>query len=440
MDWKDKLQEIKELFPTTDKSSFKNENKEKTIKNKSHGRKDVQLAVEVLEKRLFSKVGFVCREFNITKEKLADILYLGNYHLNINNEEARITPGMYLFLSKNLRPIHYELNVDNISKILDKYLAANSKKAKKDTQKPLNKRKVTTTVKSQKKQKKARVSIIREPNVIFSKPSTLPILTYVNNVNIAADNEITKIVYVNFEDILFDDYAIRIKNGNHVSMPFYIKESRKSLFLLKKYFKKLKLAPIEVVLQGNKIKQVKNIDQLNEGIEYLKIIKYYFDNSKKSIPTSAQNLIKKLEKITNAAIKRVASLDSIEGYFDHLNDLQLTEYKIAPVVEIINTGKQGISEDTYLYSIACKSKSCLLIVWESSVQGRATYVFLSNKQDYIDTIQTIFDYISSNKRSKRLSLRQKNSDNLLDIDCIGFIKHQSFEHWKMKLQTYINEY
>lgn len=407
MDWKDKLQEIKGLFPAKAKKSNNN-----------------KLPIDVLEKRLFSKVTYVCREFGLTKPQLADVLRKGNYYIDINNEGERITPGMYLYLSKSVRPIYYELNKDNIAKILGKLQSKKSDKKQERQKKSKSKKKTT-----------------REPHrkTTIPKSSATNISIYSTRQDIAANSKITKKIVVKFEDILFDDYVIRIRNGNHVTLPYPLKESKKSFFLLKKYFRKLNFAPLKVTLHGNTIKNIENINQLDQAIEFLKVIEIYVDSNNNIESVSANKLLKKLEKISNETIKCLANIDSIEKYFDYLNEIQSIDFKIVPVLEIINNGHQVISEDTYLYSVSCRNSECLLIIWESSSSGRATYVFLSNRQNYINTIQAIFDYISSNRKAKRLSLRRKESD-LPIVDCVGFIKHHSFEQWKIKIDSFITTY
>lgn len=419
MDWKDKLKEIKQLFPKEEiakEFSKRPINREQPAFDKTIS--ETEIPIPILKKHFFRSVNKICDEFSFTKKELVKVLEIGGYSIDIKDNNAKITPGIYIYLCKTFKPDFYEKNKKNISNVLEQLLLKKSERNRKQVKKEPSPRNA--------KYKKHKHISEPEPTKVV----------YFSQNNFVSPIEIIKKIVIPFDDILFDDFAIRIKDNNHISQPYPVKEARKSFFLLRKYFKKLKFKPIEVTLQGTQIKRIENIHQLNECIEYLRIVETYFEGENSQAIIPVEKILEKLKNISNETIKPNDLNDSIEKYFNHLNAIQLTNYKIIPVIEIINTGGQILTEDTYLYTISTKNKNNIVIIWESTIHGRATYAFLSSHGKYFETLQSIFDYISSSRRAKRTSLRSKQL-GIDIIDCIGYIKHQNIEQWKIKLQSLI---
>jgi|GEM_PF-3165987 len=244
-----------------------------------------------------------------------------------------------------------------------------------------------------------------------------------------------KNLLVNWENVHFEDFAIVIKDGINYSMPFAFSEARKSFKFLKKYILGLKREPLQVIMIGNKIISIENLEQLKDLVTILKVRNEFIEQFKKSVPVSIKSILKIIEPLSVHFLVEVAKANTEDfNFIDYLTEKQAPEYKPIPVFEIIPTGQTFHSEDTFIFTI--RIGSTYYLIWESTLPGRATYIFTATAESYEETVQQIYDYIASAQKAKRMKLRKKD-EQAAEMNCLTYITHSSFDHWKEKLERVI---
>lgn len=96
---------------------------------------------------------------------------------------------------------------------------------------------------------------------------------------------------------------------------------------------------------------------------------------------------------------------------------------------------ESLNEDTFIFAVERRAQ--LFLVSESTVDGRATYIFKANIDTYVDVVHAIYDYIGSPRKAKRMSLRKRDADTT-SLGYDGYVTHSAFDHWQQKLETVFN--
>lgn len=244
-----------------------------------------------------------------------------------------------------------------------------------------------------------------------------------------------------WNDVVFNDYTITIKFDVNYSKPYPIAESRKSFKFLKKYLLGLKLKPLSVLLAGNEIKEIENLDQLKNIVTILKVRNEFIEHFEKDKTVQVKSILDLIENLPSTFLTEIAksAADQTEciTYLSRQRDLR---YKLAPAYEVIANGHSIVTEETFVFTIV--REEVLFLVWESTLHGRATYLFATDEQSYEEALQSIYDYIASHQKAKRMKLRKKDLQ-VGDFNCVAYVTHSSFEHWREKLDAactnYINQ-
>jgi hypothetical protein len=241
---------------------------------------------------------------------------------------------------------------------------------------------------------------------------------------------------VNWTDIIFEDYAIKVKYDLNFSRSFPISESRKSFKFLKKYLLTLNREPIKILLVGNEIREIENISQLKDIVTILKVRQEFIEQFEKEKTVNAKSVLELIRALPTSFLVEIAKASSDDTIcIDYLTEIQDARFKPVPAFEVISNGNSIVTEDTFIFTIS--NKEHLFLVWESTLHGRATYIFAANPNQYELTIQSIYDYIASHQKAKRMKLRKKNAD-VIELNYVNFITHSSFEHWREKLTKVIS--
>jgi hypothetical protein len=236
---------------------------------------------------------------------------------------------------------------------------------------------------------------------------------------------------IGWSNVIFEDFNILVKYGNNYSRPFPIAESRKSFKFLKKYILSLKLEPLNVLLIGNQIKEVKNIEQLKDMVTILKVKHEFLEQFEKEKSVSIKSILTFIEPLSSSFLIEIAKASAEEvNCIDYLSELQDTNFKPVPAFEVVPHGNSMTTEDTFIFTV--QSQMHLYLVWESTLNGRATYIFVTDSDHYEMTIQSIYDYIASHQKAKRMKLRKKD-EHTAELNYHAYITHSSFSHWKEKL-------
>jgi hypothetical protein len=222
------------------------------------------------------------------------------------------------------------------------------------------------------------------------------------------------------------------------SEPFHFTESRSSYEFLKTYFLKSELKPLSVSMLGNKISSINNLSELNSVLQILSIqneINNYFNDFES---TSIDKILSKLKSISNQHLFDFFKIKERSLYLGFLCEVQSNDYKIIPTTEILLSNDKIISlQETFLFTI--KSLEQNYIVWESTHINKATYIFQTTDNTYIEDVQRLFDFIASGENSKRRKLRYSIKTKENPFKSVGIIQHSNIDEWKAKIKSLVQK-
>lgn len=237
---------------------------------------------------------------------------------------------------------------------------------------------------------------------------------------------------IEWSNVKFENYQIRVLINSQYSEPFQHLESRSSYEFLKKYFLKSNLNPLSVSMLGNKISSISNLSELNSVIQILSIqseINDYFNDFES---TSIGKILSKLKSISNQHLFDFFKIKERSSYLGFLCEVQSNDYRIIPTTEILLTNDKIVShEETFLFTI--KGLKYNYIIWESTLINKATYIFQTNNNSYSEDVQKLFDFIASVENNKRRKLRFSSKTKENPFKSIGVLQHTNIDTWKVKL-------
>jgi hypothetical protein len=249
---------------------------------------------------------------------------------------------------------------------------------------------------------------------------------------------ISQWIAVKWQDVLFEDFLIKVKYGGNFSQGYPVSESRKSFRFLKNYIKSLRLPALSILLVGNEIRQIKNAESVREMATLLRIKEQLIEDFQKGKSTTAVAMMEKIKSVSKQLLTQIAIAGTGEVMcIEYLASQLAGGFKPIPAFEIIPSGNSLNTEDTFIFVLERKSK--LFLVWESTVHGRATYVFKTNNDCYLDVVQAIYDYIGSPRKAKRMSLRKRDADTS-NLGYDGYVTHSAFDHWQQKLEMSFSQH
>jgi hypothetical protein len=215
-----------------------------------------------------------------------------------------------------------------------------------------------------------------------------------------------------------------------------VKESRKSFKYLKKYIKNLQLPALSILLVGTEIREIKNAEQVKEMVTLLRIKEQLIEDFQNGKTITAVSMLEKIKSVSKQFLTQMAVAGNGELMCIEYLAAQLAEnFKPIPAFEIIPSGNSVSTEDTFIFVIERQAK--LFLVWESTVHGRATYIFKAALDNYIDVVQAIYDYIGSPRKAKRMALRKRGTETS-NLGYDGYVTHSAFDHWQQKLEAVLN--
>jgi len=129
-------------------------------------------------------------------------------------------------------------------------------------------------------------------------------------------------------------------------------------------------------------------------------------------------------------------------YINHLMELQSNNYRVIPLRESFVYYNNGFpfTEEAFMFTIEMSSTpEYLMVVIENVNPDRATLIFTINKNNYLKTINMIYDYMTGSNYNKRSSMKifyEKRDDNK---DIINFKnnKHDNFYSWRGRLGRFM---
>ena len=236
--------------------------------------------------------------------------------------------------------------------------------------------------------------------------------------------------HIKWDHVFFGQNEIKVKFNSQFSLAWNFPQSKRSFEHIKTYLTKSILPPLKVVIRGNKILRIDNLEYFSQAVEILNFKRNIDLYLRESGSRSIGSVINGLEKISNKAIREFLNLNDRSQYLSHLCNIQSTQYKIIPAPELFIFSNNLKEEDTFIFTVCSAHK--LLLVWESINVARATYIFEVDVNSYRDKLETIFEYIVSTQKNKRSSLRGL----IPQTDTIKVIQHDDFEDWKKKIEDF----
>lgn len=240
-----------------------------------------------------------------------------------------------------------------------------------------------------------------------------------------AINVISKIFYAEWENVKFANGFILIEHNGR-SYRKEVPQSKKYLNEIKHYYKFHNIPKLKVIFSGSIIKDIENQEVLFFHIDFLSITASSFGLIKlSSFQLSKWTKYKKQYYKTNLPfVFHTYTLERLCEYCD-------PDLPIIPVGEVvINRSGSKTVHNSFLFPI--KSKVGHSIVWESTEEAKASYVFSLNS--FTDKeVQTIFNYIAGDTPNKRSTLI--NSKSLQDtLKMKNRVFHKDLTFWDYEIR------
>lgn len=240
-------------------------------------------------------------------------------------------------------------------------------------------------------------------------------------LKLSFENIKTKKIIFTWDNVIFEDFKIRLIHSNRIYGPIQLKDSKKSFEYLKPYFRKLNLKEIVCMVKGNEITEISNLEEIYEIIQVFnfKNIILNFSEYKTS------DFQESINKLKNNVIISITDLTNKSEYLNYLINLNTINFKIIPLLE-----NNHSDEDSFIFTI--KNNNVIYLVWESCLEKKATYIFSTTTKEYTQTLIKIAKFILS-EQTTRIDLRQNFiRENLNEIKS-ELIYHNNFKDWKGKL-------
>ena len=240
-------------------------------------------------------------------------------------------------------------------------------------------------------------------------------------------NNFDGIIEADWSNVTFQEGQITIKHNDD----YFIKsleQSKEYLNLIKHYYDFHNIQKLVINIKSGQIIEIINEEILFYHIEFLKSISHNF-----GFDCEVAFSIHTWKQFTKKFYLELLPLISKTDTLNYLCEISCSEFPIVPVGEVLvnNYGKKEIHM-SFLFPI--KSKSNYLIVWESIIDSKASYVF--GTTNYKEDIQSIYNYISSRIKNKRFSLiNSKIIQNELKLNTR--ILHHNIESWKSEIDLII---
>lgn len=233
-----------------------------------------------------------------------------------------------------------------------------------------------------------------------------------------------RIVEVSWDAIDFRDGALNI----HIDNKIYCRKNkkyRKSFNLIKSAFVK-RLPKIAIKVDQEKIMYIIDYDDFKDVIKFLKF-RNTFNISKEKLIISS--FTKYISNFSNS-LPRFFFPEDKTPYLDYLCKIHSEDCIIVPIIEKLSYRNTIIEEDAFLFTI--KKDKYYFIIWENVNVSRATYIFYSFDYNYMERLQQIFDFSTSNISNKRSNLHS-NSSVYIKLGLTKIIQHTTFNEWKNKI-------
>lgn len=232
-----------------------------------------------------------------------------------------------------------------------------------------------------------------------------------------------------WNSVTFSDGYITIRhNGRYFNKT--VLSSKAFLNNIKAYYEFKNVPPLEVVLFGSQIEEIKNEWVLLYHIESLSVVGFQFGHMSRD-----QCDINRWTKYTKLYYEQYLSFLFHTKSLTKLCEVCDDKISIVPAAEVVITanGTKTI-HNSFLFPVM--SRKGLLIIWESAQPSKASYVF-KIPEPHSPAIQVLYDYIAGDVVNKRhLLIHSIDLQRKLSLKCR--IIHSTFDQWNSQLNVCIN--
>ncbi|MBD2716720.1 hypothetical protein KBK19_16870 [Microvirga sp. STR05] len=108
---------------------------------------------------------------------------------------------------------------------------------------------------------------------------------------------------------------------------------------------------------------------------------------------------------------------------------------IVPTPELVmNTSGSRTIQDSFLFTLICRHVA--YIFWESTEEGKATYVFRTTAFALSHSLQNVFNYIVNDTVVNKRSTLCRNPELQRRLGMVDWISHTAYAEWKQRVRPY----
>jgi hypothetical protein len=239
----------------------------------------------------------------------------------------------------------------------------------------------------------------------------------------------TSLVTIQWEDVQFDEGALIFRYCDLWLPRYHFPQSRRYLNLIKQHYTFRQAPPLQVRLHLRTVLEVLNPEVVLYYIQFLSNTGQLLD-----VPTdpSSDNVAQRFARCTKQYYRTHLPNLFRKQSLRFLCEIMDEETCIIPTPELVinSTGYRTV-HDSFLFTY--KSHFSAYIMWESTEEGKATYIFKTPCSTLNQSLQTIFNYIVNDTVNKRSTLIRSQALRQ-QLGMVAWITHTSYSEWRQQIR------
>jgi hypothetical protein len=236
---------------------------------------------------------------------------------------------------------------------------------------------------------------------------------------VTASHEIS----VPWEDVSFKDGYLVLKYRDSYYQTYNAK-CKKFLNEIRSHYSFRGVPELQAVVAGREIIRIINEEVLFFHIEFLTDSGTLFNTA------YSKASVKKWSHYTKAYYRQHLKFAVQSRCLERLCELSHADFPIVPVGELVKT-RSGSVQVHHSFIFPVVAKSGIKIIWESTEESKASYVF-EGDLGYYKSAQRIYDYIVGDTTNKRETLIHSSSLQQ-QLEYERRIRHTYFSEWNAEL-------
>lgn len=253
------------------------------------------------------------------------------------------------------------------------------------------------------------------------KPNPVSVPPPKNTVGLMATGSLQ--ISVPWEDVGFKDGYLVLKYRGSYFQTYHAK-CKKFLNEIKSHYSFRGVPELQAIVAGRQIVKIINEEVLFFHIEFLTDSGILFDTNYQKVS------VKKWSHYTKAYYRQHLKFAIQPRCLERLCELSHADFPIVPVGELVKTSSGSVQvHHSFLFPVVARSG--IKLVWESTEESKASYVFDSDLNFY-RSAQRVYDYIVGDTTNKRETLiRSPRLQQQLDFERKIF--HTYFTEWNAEV-------